>query len=114
VLLIGPPNSCLEVAAAEAGLDFLAEGFADRAYEMSGALTPRSMTGAVLETDAERIRQAVQIAADHQVSTRTGETIDLPVHTICVHGDTPGALASALAIRDALNAAGIEINAVTP
>jgi 5-oxoprolinase (ATP-hydrolysing) subunit A len=113
-LLIGPPNSCLEVAAAEAGLDFLAEGFADRAYEMSGALTPRSLTGAVLETDAERIRQAVQIAADHQVSTRTGETIDLPVRTICVHGDTPGALASALAIRDALNAAGIEINAVTP
>tara|TARA_R110001606_G_scaffold101070_4_gene222021 strand:- start:1205 stop:1966 length:762 start_codon:yes stop_codon:yes gene_type:complete len=113
-LLIGPPNSCLEVVAAEEGVDFLGEGFADRAYEVSGALTPRSMTGAVLATDAERIRQAVQIAAAGQVSTRTGETIDLPARTICLHGDTPGALASALAIRDALNAVGIQIAAVDP
>lgn len=113
-LLIGPPNSSLETAASDAGLDYLAEGFADRAYEVSGNLTPRSMSGAVLETDAERIRQAVQIAATGQVSVRTGETIDLPVRTICVHGDTPGALASALAIREALNAAGIEIAAIDP
>lgn len=113
-LLIGPPDSSLETAASYAGLDYLAEGFADRAYEVSGNLTPRSMSGAVLETDAERIRQAVQIAATGQVSVRTGETIDLPVRTICVHGDTPGALASALAIREALNAAGIEIAATDP
>ena len=113
-LLIGPPRSCLESAASDAGLDYLSEGFADRAYETSGGLTPRSTTGALLETDAERIRQAVEIAATGKVSARTGETIDLPVRTICVHGDTPGALSSALAIRDALNAAGIEIAAITP
>tara|TARA_R110000787_G_scaffold20065_4_gene59615 strand:+ start:28973 stop:29734 length:762 start_codon:yes stop_codon:yes gene_type:complete len=113
-LLIGPPKSCLETAASDAGLDYLSEGFADRAYEISGDLTPRSITGAVLETDAERIRQAVQIVTKGKVSARTGETIDLPVHTICVHGDTPGALASTLAIRDALNAAGIEIDAINP
>jgi len=113
-LLIGPPNSCLSAAAREACLDYLAEGFADRAYEVSGGLTPRTVQGAVLETDAERIQQAVQIASTRQVTARTGETIDLPVRTICIHGDTPGALASALTIRDALNAAGIEITAVEP
>ncbi len=113
-LLIGPPNSSLSVAAREACLDYLAEGFADRAYEVSGDLTPRTVHGAVLETDIERIQQAVQIASTRQATARTGETIDLPVRTICVHGDTPGALASTLAIRDALNAAGIEISAGEP
>tara|TARA_R110002094_G_scaffold27299_9_gene40408 strand:- start:3696 stop:4463 length:768 start_codon:yes stop_codon:yes gene_type:complete len=113
-LLIGPPNSRLEMAARQAGLPYLAEGFADRAYEASGDLTPRTMEGAVLALDEDRVRQAVQIASTEYVTTRTGETIALPVRTICVHGDTPGALASARAIRDALLQAGISITAVKP
>ncbi len=113
-LLVGPPNSRLQAAADSAGLAYLPEGFADRTYESSGSLTPRAMDGAVIEADADRIRQAVQIARTGTVTTRTGETIDLPVRTICVHGDTPGALASARNIRDALQHAGITVTAVEP
>ena len=113
-LLIGPPNSRLQAAADYAGLAYLAEGFADRAYEASSHLTPRTMDGAVIESDADRIRQAVQIASTGTVTTRTGETIDLAVQTICVHGDTPGALASARNIRDALQDASIIVAPVEP
>lgn len=49
--LIGPPHSALEQSAREAGLLFIAEGFADRAYERDGALTPRSTPGAVIADD---------------------------------------------------------------
>ena len=72
------------------------------------------MDGAVIESDADRIRQAVQIASTGTVTTRTGETIDLAVQTICVHGDTPGALASARNIRDALQDASIIVAPVEP
>jgi 5-oxoprolinase (ATP-hydrolysing) subunit A len=113
-LLIGPPNSRLARAAHHAGLPYLAEGFADRAYEASGDLTPRTMEGAVIAADEERVRQAVQIASTGHVTTRTGETIQLPVRTICVHGDTPGALASARAIRAALIRSGLSVTAVAP
>ncbi|KJS36369.1 MAG: hypothetical protein VR74_12745 [Hyphomonas sp. BRH_c22] len=113
-LLIGPPTSRLALAAHHAGLPYLAEGFADRAYEASGELTPRTMEGAVIAADEDRVRQAVQIASTGQVTTRTGETIQLPVRTICVHGDTPGALASARAIRAALIRSGISVAAVAP
>ena len=113
-LLIGPPNSRLQTAADYAGLPYLSEGFADRSYEASGQLTPRTMDGAVIESDADRIRQALQIASTGPVPTRTGETINLPVRTICAHGDTPGALASARNIRDALQDAGIIVAPVEP
>ena len=113
-LLIGPPNSRLALAAHHAGLPYLAEGFADRAYEASGYLTQRTMEGAIIAADEDRVRQAVQIASTGQVTTRTGETIQLPVRTICVHGDTPGALASARAIRAALIRSGISVAAVAP
>jgi 5-oxoprolinase (ATP-hydrolysing) subunit A len=111
-LLIGPPGSRLQVAARRAGLPYLAEGFADRTYESTGELTARTMNGAVITDEADRIGQAVQIATTGQVTARTGELIDLPVRTICVHGDSPGALASARGIRDALLQAGILVSAV--
>ena len=72
------------------------------------------MDSAVIESDAERIRQAVQIASTGTVTTRTGEIIELPVRTLCVHGDTPGALASARSIRDALQHAGVAVIAAEP
>jgi UPF0271 protein len=113
-LLIGPPHSKLAAAAADSGLPFLSEGFADRTYEASGDLTPRTEPGAVIETDADRIRQALQIVETGTVTTRTGETLQLPVRTICVHGDTPGALASARHIRTALESSGIVVAPVEP
>lgn len=108
--LVGPPLSKLELAAGAFGLDYFGEGFADRSYEEDGSLTPRSEPGSVYDEEESQIKQALQIAAG-SVSTRTGKRILLPVQTICVHGDTPGAQKSASRIRDALIAEGFTLGA---
>ncbi|MCI4644470.1 MAG: LamB/YcsF family protein [Hyphomonadaceae bacterium] len=107
--LVGPPDSAFAVAAAEAGLTFLAEGFADRAYRADGRLVPRSEPGAVLTSDETRIAQALQIAETGTVRAITGETVSVPAQTLCLHGDSPGALISAREIRKALLEAGVSI-----
>ncbi len=78
------------------------EGFADRAYRADGMLVARSVPGALIEDPASAAAQAVRLA-------REG-TLD----TLCVHGDTPGAVAVLTAVREALVAAGFEIRALVP
>ena len=107
--VVGPPGSELEASARHAGLDFVAEGFVDRAYQSDGALVPRSHAGAVYTDPAEASQQATDIAVTGTVGTRDGGTLALPVQTLCIHGDTPGAVAIARAVRDALEAAGLTI-----
>lgn len=105
--LFGPPGSRLQDAAERKGVTFVAEGFADRAYEADGRLRDRAKPGAVLHSAEDLTRQALQIATNRTVTTHQGETIALPVKTICVHGDTPGAFEAAKAIRAALEQNGI-------
>jgi UPF0271 protein len=107
--LVGPPGSALLAAATDSGLAGVAEGFADRAYEADGALRSRRLPDAVHEDPARAAAQAVEIARHGRVTTVDGVAIDLPVATLCVHGDTPGAAAVAVAVRTALAAAGIEV-----
>lgn len=109
--IVGPPSSALERAAADSGLGFIAEGFVDRAYQADGSLLPRSEPGAVYTEPAVAARQATSIAADGCVIAAGGEVITLPVATLCIHGDTPGAVLSAKAVRTALEAAGVRISA---
>ena len=111
--LIGPPTSELSRAAEKVGLGFVAEGFADRRYSEDGSLVPRSEAGAVLTSIDEQISQTLQLVRDKCVTTRAGTSIDLHVQTICLHGDTTGAIHSAFAMREALNAHGISIEAHT-
>ncbi|MEQ9505680.1 MAG: 5-oxoprolinase subunit PxpA [Hyphomonas sp.] len=107
--LIGPPNSELEKAAHASGLRFLAEGFADRSYEPDGALTPRSMDGAVIEDTALVLAQALAFVREGKVAVRGGGQIALQIQTLCLHSDTPGAAEHARAIRAGLEHAGIEV-----
>ncbi|OYW86791.1 MAG: hypothetical protein B7Z22_05895, partial [Hyphomonas sp. 32-62-5] len=93
----------------ESGLTYIAEGFADRAYEADLSLTPRNLPGAVFHDAERQIAQALSIALRHEVTTRTGETIPLHVHTLCLHGDTPGAAENAARLRAALEAGGVTI-----
>jgi len=102
--LVGPPGSELEAAAKANGLAFVAEGFADRAYEVDGQLRDRKLEGAVFHDAETQVEQASSIAVHQKVRTHDGSTIPLPVETICVHGDTPGAFEAAKAIRAALEA----------
>jgi UPF0271 protein len=109
--LVGPPGSALEAAARHAGLAFIAEGFVDRAYRVDGSLVPRSEPGAVYSDPRQASRQAVQIVTAREVATRDGGDVPLCAQTLCIHGDTPGAVAMARAVRSALESAGFEISA---
>ena len=107
--LYGPPQSQLQKAATSRGIAFVAEGFADRAYEADGRLRDRKKDGAVLHAPADQTEQAVQIATQREVTTYDGGRVALPVETICVHGDTPTALEAARAIKSALMKNGISL-----
>jgi UPF0271 protein len=98
-------------AAAEAGLRFVPEAFADRRYLPDGALQPRSEPGSLLTDPEEAAAQAVAIATGQPVETADGPAISLVAETICCHGDTPGAVEIAAGVRRALEAAGITVEA---
>ena len=109
--LVAPPGSQLAIAATLHGLDAVAEGFADRVYEPDGSLRSRDLPGALHEDPAMAAEQALSIARDGVARATDGSTVAVPAATICIHGDTPGARAIAMAVRAALAAAGIELRA---
>ena len=110
VVLAGSP---LTDWARAAGLRTVAEAFADRGYRADGSLVPRNQPGAVLhEPDAvaERMLQLVRTGA---ITANDGSTVRIPAESICVHGDSPGAVAMAQRLRERLQEAGIGIRAFT-
>jgi 5-oxoprolinase (ATP-hydrolysing) subunit A len=107
LILFGPAGSELLRAASAAGLTTAAEGFADRTYEPDGSLTPRAHAHALLQDAGSVVRRAVRMATEDRVVTTDGSEIALRMDTICVHGDTPGALELARALRAALERAGV-------
>jgi UPF0271 protein len=109
LIMFGLPNSPMIDAGRAAGLETAAEGFADRAYEPDGSLTPRSRTGAVVHDPALVVERAVRMVRDGVVLTVEGAAIPMKIDTICVHGDTPGAPELTRRIRAGLAAAGIEV-----
>jgi UPF0271 protein len=98
-------------AAAEAGLRFVPEAFADRRYRADGSLQPRSEPGSVLTDPTEAAAQAVAIATGQPIETADGSPLTLVGESICCHGDTPGAVEIAAAVRRAMEAAGLTVEA---
>jgi 5-oxoprolinase (ATP-hydrolysing) subunit A len=111
IALVGPPGSELERAAGRLHIPFIAEAFADRRYRSDGSLVPREEPGAVMTSSAECASQALLLAREGAVVTVDGQRIGLCADTLCLHGDTPGAVATAAAIRDALLGANVQIAA---
>lgn len=108
--VLGAPGSALLDAAERAGLETVPEAFADRAYQPDGRLVPRSEPGAVL-TDVEAVvRQACSLAIASEVVATDGSTISVTARSLCLHGDTPGAVEMARAVRQALADAGVRIH----
>ena len=99
--IVGLPDSVLLGLAAKAGLETVPEGFCDRAYTADGKLAPRSQPGAVITDAEEAARRAVKMAQGGRL------------RTLCVHGDTPGAVAMARRVRAALEKAGLQVEAFT-
>ena len=112
LILFGLPGTELLRAGEAAGLKIAAEGFADRAYEADGSLTPRDRPGAVIHETREVVQRAVRMAQEGVVTATTGRDIPMRVDTICTHGDTPGSHELTRQIRDALERAGVSVRAV--
>lgn len=95
--------------AKERGLRVVAEAFADRAYNDDGSLVSRRLPGAVLH-DAEQVAERMlRWVETGEVTTITGQRIPLQADSICVHGDSPGAVEMAQRIRERLLAAGVSL-----
>jgi 5-oxoprolinase (ATP-hydrolysing) subunit A len=112
LILFGLPDSELLRAGEAAGLEVAAEGFADRAYEPDGALTPRTRPGAVIDSAADVISRAIRLARDGIIRARNGTDINIRVRTICTHGDTPGSHELTRQLRAGLEAEGIAVRAL--
>jgi UPF0271 protein len=91
------------------GYPNIAEAFADRKYESDGRLRSRELGGALITDSSVAAEQAVRIAREHIVIAGDGSRLHLKADTICVHGDTPGAVENARAIKIALAKAGIAL-----
>ena len=110
LVLFALPGSGLEAAGGAAGLHVAREGFADRAYEADGSLTPRTRPGAVIHTPADVIGRAVRMAREGIVRATNGSDIPMRVDTICTHGDTPASHELTRQLRAALEADGILVS----
>ncbi|QRZ15180.1 LamB/YcsF family protein [Paracoccus methylovorus] len=99
--------------AAEAGLPTIAEAFADRAYRPDGQLVSRREAGAVLHDPEAVAARMLRLATEGVIEAADGSPLHLQADSICVHGDSPGAVAMAARIREVLLAGGVRIVAAT-
>lgn len=102
-------NSRLVIAGEAAGLPLVHEVFADRAYEDDGQLVSRRKPGAVLHEPAAIAQRVVRMVQDGAVVAQSGKVIKMRTDTVCIHGDTPGAVEIGRGIRQALKDAGIAV-----
>ncbi|RKO24526.1 LamB/YcsF family protein [Pseudarthrobacter phenanthrenivorans] len=103
------PGSVALAAAESAGLRGVAEAFADRAYNPDGTLVSRRERGAVLHDEDVVAANMVRLATEGTIIARDGSTIRTSAESICLHGDTDGAVSMAAAVRRELEAAGVGI-----
>jgi UPF0271 protein len=107
--VLGLPGSVLLRAAEAAGLPTVREGFADRGYTALGTLLPRREAGALVHDPAAVAERAVRMVTDGVVVAVDGTEVTLAVDSVCVHGDTEGAVGLARAVRNALEAGGLRL-----
>ena len=107
--VLGLPGSAWLRLAAEAGLTVVSEAFADRAYTPEGTLVSRRLPGAVLHDPTEIARRCVAMATGEAIADVEGNPLTLAPDSICVHGDTQGAVEIARQVREALAGAGVSL-----
>ncbi len=108
--ILGLPGSELLKQAQEAGHPVFTEAFVDRAYRGDGTLVPRSQEGAVLHDVAAIVERAVRLATKGEVVAVDGTVVQVRPDSLCIHGDTPGAVEMAAGVRAGLKAAGVELD----
>jgi UPF0271 protein len=111
--VLGLSGSVFFAAAQELGLRTVSEAFADRAYRSDGQLVSRRMPNAVLHDIADIADRVASMVTAGRVAAVDGSTIPITVESICVHGDSPGAVQIATAVRERLLAEDVELKAFT-
>ena len=111
LVLFALAGSVMVEVGRDMGLTVAQEVFADRSYQDDGSLTPRSQPGAMITDLDQSIAQVRRMVGEGYVRTLSGADVPIEAHTICLHGDQPGAALFARAIRESLEADGVEIRA---
>ncbi|MEU0587165.1 5-oxoprolinase subunit PxpA [Streptomyces sp. NPDC006132] len=109
--VLGLPGSRLLELAAKAGLPVVTEAFADRAYTDAGTLVPRSQEGAVVTDPEAVVERSLGLARSGEVVSRSGTRIEVRARSLCLHGDTPGAVDLARRVRERLESSGVRVEA---
>lgn len=109
VAVLGLPGSAWLAAAGRAGLEPVVEAYADRGYTAAGTLVPRGSAGALVTEPAAVVARVVRLAVDGTVEAVDHTSVRVRARSVCVHGDTPGAVAIATAVGAGLTAAGVRI-----
>ncbi len=112
--VLGLPGSQWLRLASQSGLQTVPEAFADRAYTAQGHLVSRRLEGSVLHDPDVIVRRCLQMAQAGTVTAVDGTVVENEPRSICVHGDTPGAVEIARAVRAALTEAGVELRSFSP
>jgi 5-oxoprolinase (ATP-hydrolysing) subunit A len=111
LMLFAPANSAMERAARKAGVEIAREIFADRNYLNDGWLVPRTRPDALLHDPKQAAERVLRMLREGKVRSVEGRDIDVRGETICVHGDTPGAVEFARELRTQLESEGVKIRA---
>ncbi|WP_182084153.1 5-oxoprolinase subunit PxpA [Aureimonas sp. ME7] len=114
LILMCLANAPLVRLAEGMGLRTVSEAFADRAYTPEGTLVSRREKGAVIHDTGLVAARMARLAATGELEAIDGSTIHLKADSICVHGDSPGAVAIAKAVRERLEADGLAVLAFAP
>ncbi|MFJ2815617.1 LamB/YcsF family protein [Streptomyces sp. NPDC087294] len=109
--VLGLPGSRLLDLARRAGLPAVPEAFADRAYTDEGTLVPRGQDGAVVTDPAVVVERSLGLARSGTVTSLSGARVEVRARSLCLHGDTPGAVELARLVRDRLREAGVRVEA---
>ncbi|MYS92685.1 MULTISPECIES: LamB/YcsF family protein [Streptomyces] len=109
--VLGLPGSRLLEQAGKAGLPVVTEAFADRAYTDAGTLVPRTLEGAVVTDPDTVVERSLGLARSGEVVSHSGTRIEVRARSLCLHGDTPGAVELARRVRQRLEASGVRVEA---
>jgi UPF0271 protein len=109
LVLVGLAGSTQLTEARALGLRSAGEAFADRRYLPDGSLMPRSQAGSVLHDAGEAAEQALRIAREACVVASDGSRVRVDAETLCLHGDTPGAVEIARKVRERLESSGVRV-----
>ncbi|MFG2478100.1 LamB/YcsF family protein [Streptomyces fagopyri] len=107
--VLGLPSSRFLKLAERAGLPTVTEAFADRAYTAEGTLVPRTRDGAVITDAEEVVERSLGLARFGTVTSHTGERVPVRARSLCLHGDTPGAVELARRVRARLESLGVRV-----